>query len=117
MEYGQIAYNEWLKLPERFPNFEMDIFQIMPNHFHGIINLTAPKDSVTVGATLAVARNTENYRITPNDIRIRRGNPCGCPKQYGFKGRGTPLPYYIRYYRGIQIVGGKCLFGHFQIQK
>ena len=34
---GQIAYNEWYKLPERFPNIFLDAFQIMPNHVHGII--------------------------------------------------------------------------------
>jgi len=48
-EYGQIAYDEWVKLSERFPNFELDVFQIMPNHMHGIIAL--------VGATPAVAHN------------------------------------------------------------
>ncbi len=51
-EFGTIAYNEWMKLTERFPNFESDVFQIMPNHIHGIIVL---KDTNTnVGATLAV---------------------------------------------------------------
>lgn len=44
--YGKIVYDEWAKLPERFPNFEMDVFQIMPNHMHGIILLNE-----TVGAT------------------------------------------------------------------
>jgi len=48
-EYGQIAYDEWGKLPERYPNFELDVFQIMPNHLHGIIVLT------DVGAGLAPA--------------------------------------------------------------
>jgi hypothetical protein len=38
------------KLLERFTNTELDVFQIMPNHIHGIIILT---DAV-VGATLAV---------------------------------------------------------------
>ena len=50
-EYGQIANDEWIKLSERFSNFELDVFQIMPNHMHGIIAL----NDVTVGATLAVA--------------------------------------------------------------
>ena len=36
---GLIAYNEWIKLEERFSNFELDVFQIMPNHIHGIISL------------------------------------------------------------------------------
>ena len=47
--FGTVAYNEWAKLAERFPNMELDVFQIMPNHMHGIITL--------VGATLAVAQN------------------------------------------------------------
>ena len=50
-EYGQVAHDEWLKLPERFTNFELDVFQIMPDHMHGIVKLTP------VGATLAVAQN------------------------------------------------------------
>ncbi len=63
-ENGQIAYDEWVKLLERFPNFELDVFQIMPNHMHGIIAL--------VGATLAVAQNdsvAQNEMIVGNDIR------------------------------------------------
>lgn len=47
-EYGAIVKNEWMKLLNRYFNIELDIFQIMPNHIHGII---------TVGATLAVALN------------------------------------------------------------
>jgi len=51
-EFGKIAYNQWAKLPDRFSNFELDVFQIMPNHMHGIVLLNEP-----VGATLAVAQN------------------------------------------------------------
>jgi REP element-mobilizing transposase RayT len=39
-EFGKIAHEEWIKLEDRFPNFELDVFQIMPNHMHGIISLT-----------------------------------------------------------------------------
>lgn len=63
-EYGQIAYDEWAKLSERFVNFELDVFQIMPNHVHGIISLN------DVGATLAVA---------PNDPNAQTGQPQGLP--------------------------------------
>lgn len=48
-EFGLLAYNEWAALPERYENVELDVFQIMPNHMHGIIVLKP------VGATLAVA--------------------------------------------------------------
>lgn len=37
-----------VKLSGRFPNFELDDFQIMPEHMHGIIKL--------VHASLAVAQ-------------------------------------------------------------
>ena len=49
-ELGNIAYNEWAKLAERFANFELDVFQIMPNHMHGIIVL---KNMVGAGFTPA----------------------------------------------------------------
>ena len=47
--YGKIAYNEWLNLSERFSNFELDVFQIMPNHMHGIIVLNTPKAETITG--------------------------------------------------------------------
>ena len=50
-EYGMIAYNEWIKLTERFSNFELDVFQIMPNHMHAIIALN------NVGAGFTPAHN------------------------------------------------------------
>ena len=58
-EYGVIACNEWNKLPTRFPNIELDFFQIMPNHIHGIIIVGATLAvAQNVGATLAVAQHT-----------------------------------------------------------
>ena len=57
-ECGLIAANEWIALPNRFINIEVDVFQIMPNHIHGIIIV---KD---VGATA-------------------RDCPYGCPRRYG----------------------------------
>ncbi len=63
-ELGEIAYNEWIKLTERFTNFELDVFQIMPNHMHGIIVLN------NVGATLAVAQNNS---VAQNDEIAQNG--------------------------------------------
>jgi putative transposase len=37
---GQIAHDEWVKLSNRFPSLVKDVFQIMPDHIHGIITLT-----------------------------------------------------------------------------
>ncbi|HRO44286.1 transposase [Agriterribacter sp.] len=51
-DFGNIAHHHWEKLSERFQNFELDVFQIMPNHMHGIIFLTNP-----VGAGFTPAPN------------------------------------------------------------
>ena len=53
-EYGLIACDEWIKLPQRFHNMELDIYQIMPNHIHAIIILNDP----VVGAGLAPAHDS-----------------------------------------------------------
>jgi len=71
-EYGQIAHDQWMQLTERFPNFKMDVFQIMPNHMHGIISLADP----VVRSTLAVdhngnAKNADDYK---NDNDAQNGN-------------------------------------------
>ena len=52
-DYGQIAFDEWIKLSERFTNFELDVFQIMPNHMHGIILL----NDVSLGAAFNLSQN------------------------------------------------------------
>jgi REP element-mobilizing transposase RayT len=61
-EYGIIAYNEWIKLPERFSNFELDVFQIMPNHMHGIILLND-----AVGAGFTPAQNNAGFTPAQNN--------------------------------------------------
>ncbi len=76
-EYGEIALNEWYNLPMHFPDIELGIFQIMPNHIHFIIILVDVTDDETspVGATLAVAQNvspqspTVGAGFTPAQIR------------------------------------------------
>jgi len=64
-ELGIIAHNEWGKLPERYPNVELNAFQIMPNHIHGIIMLN------TVGAGFTPAQYNEN-RTTANMATTNR---------------------------------------------
>ena len=61
-ECGQIANDEWVKLSDRFPNFELDVFQIMPNHMHGIIFL----NDIPVGAGFTPAQNNGNTQNNGN---------------------------------------------------
>ena len=64
---GKMVINEWLKLKKRFKNIELQEYVVMPNHFHGIVEI--------VGATLVVAQNNATtYNVMGN---IRKGQPQG----------------------------------------
>ena len=76
-DFGTIAYNEWNKLSERFSNFEVDVFQIMPNHMHGIIVLNV--GGVGVGAGLAPAPDL-NAAPIPTPPAIPIGDIAGAYK-------------------------------------
>ena len=52
--YGLIARDIWIKIPEYFSNIETDQFIIMPNHIHGIINIVGDADLPVGGADLPV---------------------------------------------------------------
>lgn len=45
-EYGQIAHQEWLKTAELRSNIALDEFVIMPNHMHGIIQITEKEEAI-----------------------------------------------------------------------
>ncbi len=37
---GKMIDEEWLKLPQRFENIQLHEYIVMPNHFHGILEIT-----------------------------------------------------------------------------
>ena len=39
-EYGNIVKDTWLDLPNHNSNLDLDIFTVMPNHFHAIVFLS-----------------------------------------------------------------------------
>jgi REP element-mobilizing transposase RayT len=41
-EEGAITDRCWREIPDHFPNAELDVFQIMPNHVHGIVIIKMP---------------------------------------------------------------------------
>lgn len=93
-DYGKIAYNEWLNLAERFPNFKLDVFQIMPDHIHTIINLSS-----SVRATLAVAP-TVAPPLIPNPPSAALDPPSTLPKSHS-------IPDIVSAYKSIVAV--RCL--------
>jgi REP element-mobilizing transposase RayT len=57
-EIGEMIKAQWLALKERFINIELHEFIIMPNHFHGILEILDPDtQNDTVGAPLVGAQN------------------------------------------------------------
>ncbi len=60
---GLMIEKYWLKLPEKFPNIELDIYQIMPDHFHGIIFI---KNNFVVGTDPCV-RSYSNKNIPSSE--------------------------------------------------
>ena len=43
---GQIIWDVWNALPARYPQIGLGTAQVMPNHFHGIINIYRIPDPV-----------------------------------------------------------------------
>ena len=39
---GEVAFNNWLDIPNHFSFIELDEFVIMPNHIHGILFINKP---------------------------------------------------------------------------
>jgi putative transposase len=48
--YGEMVWQTWRGLPERFERIELDQFVVMPNHVHGIIVITPVVGADGVGA-------------------------------------------------------------------
>jgi REP element-mobilizing transposase RayT len=48
-QLGEIVVKEWQRLPSRFAHLELDVFTLMPDHFHGILWLTERPDGEIPG--------------------------------------------------------------------
>jgi len=44
-QIGQIVQNCWIEIPVHFSETRTDILQVMPNHLHGIVEITEPLPS------------------------------------------------------------------------
>lgn len=57
---GKIIHEEWKRTEEVRQNVELDYYQIMPNHFHGIIIINGP-DVVETHGDLPTGRQVRLY--------------------------------------------------------
>jgi REP element-mobilizing transposase RayT len=77
---GRIVQRALLELPDRFPNVQVDVFQIMPDHVHCILVLLDPSVACIdpelcrgLGAVMKWLNGSSARKI--NAIRRVRGTP------------------------------------------
>ena len=92
---GKMVTNEWLKLPERFPNIQLHEYVVMPNHFHAILEI--------VGATLVVApNNADAQNEQPNKGQPNKGQPQGIAPTLGDMVGAFQSITTVEYIRGVK---------------
>jgi len=71
---GYMLQKEWMELPLRFNTIQLHEYIVMPNHFHGIIEI--------VGAPLVGAR-PETSILTSDKVKYGEGQPQGIAPTIG----------------------------------
>jgi REP element-mobilizing transposase RayT len=81
---GNIAQQCWLDIPQHFPNVELHEYVVMPNHIHGIVELTETVVVDECKGEKFFAPTTQRPRGTSRTIgSIIRGFKIGVTKQLG----------------------------------
>ncbi|MDD5731995.1 MAG: hypothetical protein PHU42_03835 [Patescibacteria group bacterium] len=104
-EVGKIVEKCWLEIPEHFPNTELDIFQIMPNHIHFILRILEEEldeENNRIGCRDAIHRVQLDQDANQDAMnRVPTGGDQG-----GFAGLKSPmlnpnsLSKIIRWFKG-----------------
>lgn len=85
---GMMIEKWWNELKNKFPNIELDEFIVMPNHFHGIIQIINTDKHVCpdnadapVGADLCVCPNVHPHTNPDNANKhdVEKGEHTGSP--------------------------------------
>ena len=96
-EYGRIAEREWIKTSEIRPNIHLDVFVIMPNHIHGIIQIN--KIGNRRGTTHRAPTVEQFGKPTSNTIpTIIRGYKSSVTKQINILRNKPDVPVWQRNY-------------------
>ena len=49
---GKVIEEGWKKIPEQYAHVSLDVHQIMPDHFHGILSIDEQKEGITLGVII-----------------------------------------------------------------
>jgi hypothetical protein len=73
----------WLELKNKFDNVKLHDFVVMPNHFHGVIEIQNQNKNcdckICRGAPCGYPNNQNNDIIDNNNENHNQGNHKGCP--------------------------------------
>jgi len=67
-EYGEIVAACWADLPHHYPNVLVDCFIVMPNHLHGLIEITDKRPVNSVGAQHAAPEAYSPRTVRPGSL-------------------------------------------------
>ena len=96
---GEIAQNCWLEMPTHYPNVILHEYIIMPNHIHGIIEITKPvgannhspnNESTNKNSSKNISFNDDDFQNNSydRDDFVNRGNYGLCERANDY----SPLP-------------------------
>lgn len=92
---GEIINKCWFEIPNHFPLVELDEFQIMPNHIHGIIIV---ESNILVGnrhaCSLRYGMNRRQNQLIPNIINLFKSTTSKLIHRSGTNLFGWQKSYY-----------------------
>ena len=101
-EWGKIAHSEWLKTSDLRPNVQLGEFVVMPNHMHGIIQITrrgemlSPSTDSPVSPMMYSEGECNSPLRSPSQTigAIVRGYKSAVTRQLGMNGNLWQRNYY-----------------------
>src|SRR4051812_49067730 len=113
---GEMANKCWLEIPEHFPNAVLHEYVIMPNHVHGIIELTnntANVVAVPVGVQNVGVQNFEPLRDQPDQPQQNKFQKI-IPRSIGsiIRGYKIGVTKWCRANAGIETVWQRNYYEH-----
>lgn len=115
-EAGKMIDREWLKLPERFPNIKLHESVVMPNHFHGIIEIldvwkTSDNKWLMSGDNFKVLTNKEEMQVLVQTQNLQQTKKTPMKKRLGDIVGAFQSITTVEYIRGVKNFGWKRFNG------
>jgi putative transposase len=67
---GKMVNRIWSEIPEYYPGIEIDEFQIMPDHFHGIIHITGPSQGISPTEQISTPQVVQRFKSLTTRLYI-----------------------------------------------